>query len=270
MRWVDIGVNLCDAAFAADREEVLARAHDAGVDTMVVTGTSARGSAQAIELCRAHRGTLWSTAGVHPHDAKSCTDATLAELRALAAHPEVVAIGECGLDFNRNFSPPEVQERWFEAQLELAAELHLPVFIHERDASTRLLEILGRHRTSLENAVIHCFTGDGDALRAYLDLDLHIGITGWICDERRGTHLRDLVGLIPTDRLMLETDAPYLLPRTIRPRPKHRRNEPACLPYVARTVAEARGVELDALAVETTRTALTFFGLDERDSPTGS
>jgi len=270
MRWVDIGVNLCDSAFASDVDDVLARARAVGVDTMVVTGTSTRGSRAAVDLCRKHPGTLWATAGVHPHDAKSCTDSTIEELRTLAAQPEIVAIGECGLDFNRNLSPPAVQERTFEAQLELAAELRMPAFVHERDASARMLDILRHHRSALTSAVVHCFTGDEGALRGYLDLDLHIGITGWICDERRGTHLRELVRLIPPTRLMLETDAPYLLPRTIRPRPKQRRNEPSYLPYVAQTVAESLGIDLAALAEDTSRTARTFFAIAEGAGPTGS
>jgi TatD DNase family protein len=168
-----------------------------------------------------------------------------------------------GLDFFRDFSPRPVQERVFERQLETAAEAGLPVFLHQRDAHERFLLILKTYRDALPGAVAHCFTAGREELYAYLDLDCHIGITGWICDQRRGRHLLEIVGDIPADRLMLETDAPYLMPRTIRPRPETRRNEPANLPYVLETVAAARGETPEAVAEATTATARAFFGLPE-------
>jgi TatD DNase family protein len=261
MPLVDIGVNLTSRAFAEDRDQVIERAVAAGVRRMIITGTSAAGSRAAAELAATRPGALRATAGVHPHEARACTEATLCELRRLAARPEVVAIGECGLDFCRDFSPRPEQRRWFEAQVELAAELSMPLFVHERDAAEPVLEVLGRLRDRLPGAVIHCFTGDRATLEAYLALDLHIGITGWICDERRGRHLCELVGLIPPGRLMVETDAPYLLPRTIRPRPGSRRNEPALLPHVVAEIARCTGRSAAELAAETTRTAEAFFAL---------
>lgn len=258
---IDIGVNLCDQSFAKDIADVMQRAHDVGVRRMVVTGTTTTGSTASEALAAAHPETLWSTAGVHPHHAKDCDETTIESLRALAAKPQVVAIGECGLDYNRNFSPPDVQRKWFEAQVELACELDMPLFLHERDALDDQLEILKRHRDRFPAAVIHCFTGDATALRSYLELDLHIGITGWICDERRGHHLHELVAEIPLNRLMIETDAPYLMPRTIKPKPKTRRNEPANLPYVLTTLAECLGKPEAEVAAATTATAMDFFGL---------
>ena len=215
---VDIGVNLTNASFRDDVNDVIDRAHAAGVSQMVVTGTSVAGSEAASRLARGRPGALFATAGVHPHDAKECGEDTLARLRELLARDEVVAVGECGLDFNRNYSPPPTQLIWFERQLELAAELSMPLFLHERDASDSFLKLVGAVRDRVPRAVIHCFTGSAEELDAYLELDLHVGLTGWICDERRGAHLHDLVGRIPPDRLMIETDAPYLLPRTLRPR----------------------------------------------------
>ncbi|ACY17185.1 TatD family hydrolase [Haliangium ochraceum] len=259
---IDIGVNLTNSAFAADLDQVLARASAAGVTRMVVTGTSAAESAHAAELAATRPAMLRATAGVHPHHASECEQPggdPLAQLRALAARPEIAAIGECGLDYNRNFSPPAVQRRWFEAQLELAIDLRMPLFLHERDATDDMLAIVRRHHARLPPAVIHCFTGTADALDAYLELDLHIGITGWVCDERRGTGLAEIVHTIPGERLMIETDAPYLIPRTIRPRPKTRRNEPAHLPYVVAKLAACRDEDPDALAAATTATAERFF-----------
>ena len=183
---------------------------------------------------------------------------TIAELRRLAAFEQVVAIGECGLDFNRDFSPRPQQEKWFEAQVALAEELQMPLFLHERDAAQRFYDILTAGRKSVP-AVVHCFTGSRDSLKMYLDLGLHIGITGWICDERRGKPLRELVREIPLDRLMIETDAPFLLPRSMRVKPKDGRNEPCFLPYVLQAVADCVGKPTGEVARATTATARNFF-----------
>lgn len=257
---VDIGVNLAHRSFHADREQVVRRAFAAGVQLMLVTGTSLATSEEAIRIARLYPGQMFATAGVHPHDSQSCTERTIPELRRLAAHHEVVAIGECGLDFNRNFSPRPEQEKWFEAQVALAEELQMPLFLHERDAREKFCQILGATRKSVP-AVIHCFTGSDEDLKAYLDMGLHIGITGWICDERRGTHLRELVKRVPLDHLMLETDAPFLVPRTMSQRPKDGRNEPAFLPYVLQTVADCLEKSPAEVARLTTRTARHFFRL---------
>jgi len=256
---IDIGANLSHEAFAEDLDAVLSRAKTAGVETMVVTGTSLVESRKALALAKAHPDTLYATVGVHPHHAGACTQDTIDGLRALAAHPSVVAIGECGLDFNRNYSPHPDQEKWFLAQVELACELGKPLFLHSRDAHPRFADLLRTHRDQLPPAVAHCFTGEREELLAYLELGLYIGITGWICDERRGTHLLDLVREIPADRLMLETDSPYLTPRSLRPQPKARRNEPAFLPHILDTVARARGETPEALAAATSANARHFF-----------
>ncbi len=258
---VDIGANLTHPAFEADLDAVLERAAAAGVQRMIVTGTSVSESAHARSIAAAHPGRLHSTAGIHPHHAGDYDAASIPALRAMASLPEVVAIGECGLDFNRNYSPHPAQEDCFIAQLELAIELGKPVFLHARDAHPRMAELLHARRDRLPRCVAHCFTGERDEMRAYLDLGLYIGITGWICDERRGRHLIELVREIPGDRLMIETDAPYLTPRDMRPQPRGRRNEPAFLTHVAHAVARARGERFDALAQASTRTASAFFGL---------
>ncbi len=257
---VDIGANLTHPSFGEDLPEVLQRARHAGVSAMVVTGTSIGGSQAALALAVAH-GPLYATAGVHPHEAAHCDAGTLPALRKMLAQPKVVAAGECGLDFNRNYSPHPDQEKWFVAQVELASELDKPLFLHSRDAHPRFADILRAHRDRLPPAVAHCFTGEADELRAYLDLDLYIGITGWICDERRGGHLLALVREIPADRLMLETDAPYLTPRSMRPQPRGRRNEPAFLPHVLATVAGALGRPVCEVAKQTSDNARRFFRL---------
>jgi len=252
---IDIGANLSHSAFHDDLEQVVARARAAGVTQIVVTGTTVLESRLAAEI--AERFDFHSTAGVHPHHARDCGPQTIAELRKLAAHPRVVAIGECGLDFNRNYSPHPDQEKGFVAQIELAQELGKPLFLHSRDAHPRFAQILSHHK--VRKAVAHCFTGEKEELHAYLDLGLYIGITGWICDERRGQHLLSLVREIPREKLLLETDAPYLTPRDLRPQPKARRNEPAFLPHILRTVARALGRAAEEVAAETTRNAQALF-----------
>jgi TatD DNase family protein len=208
------------------------------------------------------------TAGVHPHHARECGPETIDEIREIAEHPRVVAIGECGLDFNRNYSPHPDQEKWFVAQIDLALSMNKPLFLHSRDAHPRFAEILRNHR--IKNGVAHCFTGERDELHAYLDLGLYIGITGWICDERRGRHLVELVREIPSDRLLLETDSPYLTPRDLRPQPKARRNEPAFLPHILKAVARALGRPADEVAAETTRNARELFRLHESRTPSAA
>jgi TatD DNase family protein len=254
---VDIGANLTHASFHDDLPDVLARARDAGV-SVVVTGTTVEESRRALALG------LPCTAGVHPHHARECGPQTIPALRELAKNAGVVAIGECGLDFNRNYSPHPDQEKWFVAQLEMAAEISKPLFLHSRDAHPRFAQILKDHKVG--NAVAHCFTGQREELRACLDLGLYIGITGWICDERRGGHLVELVREIPRERLLLETDAPYLTPRDLHPQPRARRNEPAFLPHIARAVARALGRPPEEIAAETSRNARLLFGLHESGS----
>jgi len=259
MQLVDIGANLTHPAFHADLDEVLDRARRAGVPQLVATGTSVQESTAALALAKSREG-VYCTAGVHPHHARECDATTIPALRVLARQPKVVAIGECGLDFNRNYSPHPEQEKWFAAQVELACELGKPLFLHSRDAKEKFIHVLKQFK-DVSRAVAHCFTGEQAELRAYLDLGLYIGITGWICDERRGRHLLELVKDIPADRLMLETDSPYLTPRDLHPQPKARRNEPAHLPHILRAVARALGKPPERVAEETARNARAFFGL---------
>jgi len=265
---IDIGVNLANQRFAKDIEETLDRAQQAGVEKLILTGTSVEESRAVVELCQSYAEAfpemLYATAGIHPHDASTLDSESISVLRELAAQPEIVAIGEMGLDFNRNFSTPAEQEKAFEAQLELAVELQLPVFLHERDAADRQLQILKSYRDDLVDAVTHCFTGSKQALFGYLDLNMHIGITGWICDEKRGEELQQLVNNIPLERLMVETDAPYLLPKNMPEPPKGKRNEPEFLPWVIEGVAKYREESCDQLASATTANAARFFRLDQK------
>jgi TatD DNase family protein len=256
---IDIGINLTHESFDADRHEILARAAAAGVVQMIVTGSSGVSTRAAVELARTQPDRLYATAGVHPHHATELTTGLLAELSELGARPEVVAIGECGLDYFRDYSPRATQQAAFHSQLALAAQLRKPVFLHQREAHDDFLAIMREHGPSLVGGVAHCFTGTGEQLASYLDLGLAIGITGWICDERRGAHLLPLMSQIPADRLVLETDGPYLLPRDLRPKPVSRRNEPAYLPHIAATIARARGESAETFAASSTLAARALF-----------
>ena len=263
MHLIDIGCNLTHASFDPDRAQVIEQARAAGVAQMIVTGASESGSREAFELAQQWPGVLFATAGVHPHLAGEVAAETFSVLADLHRHASVVAVGECGLDYFRDFSPRSDQRRVFTRQLELAVDCKKPVFLHQRDAHADFQSILREFRPHLARAVVHCFTDSGPALEDYLALDCHIGVTGWICDERRGRHLKDLVREIPADRLMLETDAPYLKPRNLRPKVKTHRNEPRWLPWIAGTVAACRGISPDRLAEQTSRCARAFFDLPE-------
>ena len=260
---IDIGLNLTSSQFDRDRNEVIERAVSAGVERMILTGTSVGDSRDALHCAQEYPHILSSTVGIHPHDARHFNENSISELRSLAEHKEVVAIGECGLDHNRNFSSPEDQARCFEAQIRLAKALNFPLFMHERDAHEAFVEILEPHLGGHLKGIVHCFTGNKEVLRRYLDLGLYIGITGWLCDERRGQDLIDALKWLPLDRMMLETDAPYLIPRSLRPRPKSRRNEPMYLPHIAQAVADVHKCELEVVIEETGRNAMNFFGLVE-------
>src|SRR5579862_6131387 len=262
---IDIGINLGHDSYDADRDAVLERAQAAGVVQMMVTGATLAGSAGAIALARQHPGVLFATAGVHPHHAGELGGALMEELAELAAAPEVVAVGECGLDYFRDFSPRAAQRSAFHRQLELAARLGKPVFLHQRDAHEDFLAILREHGAR-HTGVAHCFTGGATELNAYLDLGLAIGITGWICDERRGAHLVPLMREVPEGKLLLETDGPYLLPRDLQPRAASRRNEPAYLPHIAAAVARARDEPAAVLAQASTTGSRKLFRLPEPEN----
>ena len=261
MDLIDIGANLGHESFAHDFDAVLGRARAAGVARIIVTGASREGSPRALEIAQAHPGVLYATAGVHPHHASEYTEECDLEIRALHGHAEVVAVGECGLDYFRDLSPRPAQRRAFERQLQIAVDTGKPLFLHQRDAHADFVAVMKSFDGRLGPAVVHCFTGTREELFDCLDHDWHIGITGWLCDERRGLHLRELVKHIPANRLMIETDAPYLLPRSVKPAPSHRRNEPMYLAHIVEELARDRGEDVAATAAATVATAREFFRL---------
>jgi TatD DNase family protein len=256
---IDIGANLTHDSFESDRSEVIRRAIDAGVKQLIVTGTTLADSRHGLELALAHPQTLFATSGVHPHHAAEVDAETIEGLRQLAAHESIVAIGECGLDFFRNYSSRDVQLDGFEKQLRLATETNKPVFLHQRDAHDAMTGLLPDYLPHIVGGVAHCFTGSARELKDYLDMGLYVGITGWICDERRANALRDAVRYLPLDRIMLETDAPYLLPRDLPEKPNGRRNEPSTLPHVLERTAHYMNVPVGTVAEAATHNARNLF-----------
>ena len=261
MQLIDIGANLTHETFRGDFDRVLERAHVHGVAQMVVTGASAAGSRMALSLAQAHPGVLFATAGVHPHHAIDYDDATDLLLRELLADDAVRAVGETGLDYHRNYSPQTTQIEAFERQLQIAVDCGKPLFLHQRDAHADFMATMGNFTGRIGKVVVHCFTGSREEMVDYLDAGWHIGITGWLCDERRGTHLRELMRDIPAERLMIETDSPYLLPRTVTPKPSHRRNEPMYLKHIVEELARDRGEDVELTAANAVATSRAFFDI---------
>lgn len=262
---IDAGVNLASSQFNSDLPAVIARAREAQLEALVAIGTCPSSSAECISLAHQYPGYVLATAGIHPHNADQFDHRARQQLLQLVADPRVVAVGEMGLDYNRNFSSPANQRKAFISQLDIATECHKPVYLHERDAFAAQIDILANYHQRLDGGVAHCFTGDKAQLGRYLDLGLYIGITGWICDPRRGQTLRDAVNYAPMDRLLLETDAPYLLPRHLNkkqlPIPQSRRNEPCLLPAIASFVAELLGCPIATLCQTSSDNARRLFKL---------
>jgi TatD DNase family protein len=259
MKIFDSHCHLDDKSFRKDLDKVIKRAKDFGVIRMMTIGINARTSAQAVSLARSYE-IVYASVGVHPHDVKNCSDSTIQDLKNLAKNEKVCAWGEIGLDFNRMYSPREVQEFWFEKQLEIACKLDLPMIFHERDSKGRFLEILKKQKSKALKGVVHCFSGNQGELDQYLSLGLYIGITGILTIKSRGAQLRKLVPDIPADRLVVETDAPYLVPAPEKNR--IRRNEPAFVKSVLLKLAEVRNEDPEILAQTIWDNTNRLYGLD--------
>ena len=264
-KYIDIGINLTNRQFHNDTDDIIQNAIDADVVQMILTGTSVKNSQESAKIAKHYSGVLYSTAGIHPHDAKSFDGQSIAQLKALLQLKQVVSVGECGLDFDRDFSPRDIQERCYKAQLELAIELQKPLFLHERAAFKRFMAVTNEYLPQLPKAVVHCFTGSIAEAKTYLDNGFYLGFTGAISDVNRFAHLKEVIQYVPLDRMMIETDAPFMLPKNV---PKNqltkyneRRNEPAFLPYVAGTIAQFNGVGLDVIAKHSTENAKDFYGI---------
>ena len=251
----DSHLHLTSERFADDADEVIRRARAAGVSRMTTIATDPRDGREVLALVRRYPDVLFGTAGLHPHDASAWSDQTEADIRALLREPEIVAVGEAGLDFHYDNSPRSVQREAFEAQLDLAVAHDLPIVVHSRDADETMLEIL-LDRGEDVRGVLHCFTGGDALLEAGLDAGWYVSFGG--ITTFNSFDAEDLVRRVPHDRLLIETDSPYLAPAPDR----GKRNEPAFLPHVCSRIAELRGVSPEELAAQTTTAALRFYGIE--------
>ena len=241
--------------FAGDLDAVLERARAAGVRRMLTIGTNVETSRAAVTLA-AREADVWAAVGIHPHDAAEADDAALAEIERLADEPRVVAIGETGLDFFRNLSPRDAQERSFRAQLALARRVRKPVLVHCRDAHEETLALLAEERVGATGGIMHCFSGDVAVARRCLDLGLLISLAGPVTYPKARA-LPDVAKFVPGDRLVVETDCPFLPPQPYR----GKRNEPAYLAITAARVAELRGEPLEVLAARMAENGRTLLAI---------
>jgi len=258
MNLFDSHCHLDDRSFRSDLKTVVQRANQAGVTMMMTVGIDADTSRNAVEIAGKYDG-VFASVGIHPHRASACDEKTIGLLSEFAVKVKVRAWGETGLDFNRMYSPREDQEKWFVRQLQAADELKLPLILHERDSQGRLLELLGANPNPHRRGTVHCFSGNRHELMRYLDLGYHIGVTGILTMQKRGADLRKLLKHIPLERLLIETDAPYLTPSPQKN--KTRRNEPAFVKSVLVKLAGILNQDVDILAETTTANAMRLFDI---------
>ena len=241
--------------YRQDLEDVLRRAVEVGVRQVVTVGTDLASSRKALELAERYEN-IFATVGIHPHDVSAISETSYEELRRMACNPKVVAYGEIGLDFFKNYAPADQQMRHFSRQLQLAKELELPVIIHDRDAHQQVMDMLHQAEPFPAGGVMHCFSGDMQLAKQTLELGFFISVPG-IVTYAKAEELQDVAARVPLTSLLLETDGPYLTPNPKR----GKRNEPAYLVYTARKVAELRGISFAELASATSKNARTLFKL---------
>lgn len=266
MKLFDSHCHLNDRSYEKDFPEVLRRMEKADVKKAMIVGINRQNSVGALQLAET-REIFYASVGIHPHDAKNCSEADLLFLRNLARHPKVLAWGETGLDFNRMYSPKEAQENCLISQLAMAEELHLPLIFHERDSKGRFKQILQTHYNRDCGGVVHCFSGNRPEMETYLEMGLYIGITGIATMKSRGADLRELLTSIPGDRILIETDAPYLTPAPERN--KYRRNEPAFVKSVLKKIAQVRGSDPESLAGTIWQNTCRLFRIPENAGESG-
>ena len=252
---IDSHTHLQVSQYNKDRDAVLKRAQDAGVETILIIGIDLETSLSAIELAEKHEN-LYATVGMHPHDAKKLTPDVLKTFRELLNHPKVIALGEIGLDYYRNLSPPDVQKDAFEKQLNLAEEMEMPIVIHNRDAYKDILPILESRQGQIQG-VLHCFTGDIELMERSVEIGFHIGIGG-IVTYPNAKEMQAVASKVPSDRLLIETDCPWLTPQFRR----GKRNEPSYVRAVAEKIAELRNTSIETIGEITTNNFKTLFGTE--------
>lgn len=257
--WIDTHAHIAASDFASDIDAVVTRAHEAGVSRIVCVADNLRSAHGSVDLAMRY-DSVYATAGIHPHNAEAAVEDDFTKLRTLLAHERVVAVGEMGLDFHYDFSPVDVQKQVFRRQIELAQEFNRPIIMHSRKAEHDVLDILGEVGIPKAGGVMHCFWGDLRAAQRTVDAGLYIGVGGPVTFKNAGD-LREILKSLPLDRILVETDSPYLAPVPFR----GKRNEPAYVAQTGRALAELLGLSDDEMARVTTENAIRLFGLDLAD-----
>ena len=257
----DIACNLTHESILPNIDDVISEAKLVNVNKLGLISAELEDFSKIASLVKRYPDDLAPTYGVHPHHASQLSELTKNEFLQLVSKFNPNVIGEIGLDYFRNISAPEEQMHAFEIQLQAAIDLELPVFLHQRDSHDDFLKILRNYHSELSSLVVHCFTGTQRELDEYLELGSYIGLTGWICDERRNQELRASIKNIPLEKLMIETDAPYLIPRNLKPRPSKNINLPKYLPHIAAEISSLTNYSIGEIATETYNNAIKFFNL---------
>lgn len=255
----DIACNFSSNRYDNDLHEVIKNAKNNNVTKFLVVSASINDVDKIYSIYQKYKSDCFFTIGTHPHHANEINSVSMKKMRILVQDLKPSSIGETGLDFFRNLSTLEEQIFAFEEQIKLSIEFNKPLFLHQRDAHDEFIKIIMKYKNDINKAVVHCFTGTQKQLDTYLNLGFCIGLTGWICDERRNVELRKSIKNIPLDRLMIETDSPYLIPRNLIIKPKNNRNEPSYLPHIAREIADIINIDLSKLIDITYKNSISFF-----------
>ena len=255
----DIACNFSSNRYDNDLDEVIKNAKNNNVTKFLVVSASINDVDKVYSIYQKYRSDCFFTVGTHPHHANEINSESMKKMRILVKDLKPCSVGETGLDFFRNLSTLEEQIFAFEEQIKLSIEFNKPLFLHQRDAHDEFIKIIMKYKNDINKAVVHCFTGTQKQLDSYLNLGLYIGLTGWICDERRNVELRKSIKNIPLDKLMIETDSPYLIPRNLDIKPENNRNEPSYLPHIAKEIADIINIDSSKLIDITYKNSISFF-----------
>jgi TatD DNase family protein len=259
MLLADSCFNINHESFKNDLGDILDAANNVGVEYFFCPASKEKEIVDLINLSESYQKNIFCSVGIHPHYASDLKPSTIQNLQKYLGNEHVRAIGEIGLDYYRNFQSPEIQKKCFNAFLELASTHQYPLFLHHREAFDDFYPMIKNCIGEVPESIVHCFTGTKSELKKFLDLGLYIGITGWVCDPKRGADLREIIKYIPLDRLLIETDAPYLVPKNMVNKPRNNRNEPLFLEHIATNISELLNIDKALLAEETTKNFKKLF-----------
>ena len=255
----DIACNFTNERFDKDLDEVINRAITNKITKFGLICSRLSDLDRLLEIYNQCSKDTFCTIGIHPHHANEINDKYLKNLKEAVINNNPHAIGETGLDFFRNLSTYDEQIYAFEEQIKIAIDTNKPLFLHQRDSHDDFIKILREYSSDINKAVVHCFTGTQEQLEDYLELDCYIGVTGWICDEKRNVELRKTIKNIPLEKLMIETDCPYLIPKNLHNKPKNNRNEPINLNHIVNEIAVLMEIDIDSLRKQTFKNTINYY-----------